>query len=65
MTLEAFLARLYTDDRARAAFRADPRGEARRAGLAPDEIESMAEADLAGIELVAWSLAQKRAKARR
>ena len=61
MTLEGFLARLYTDAALRAAFRADPGGEAARAGLAAEEVESLARADLTGIELVAQTLRHKRA----
>jgi hypothetical protein len=59
--VEAFLARLYTDARARAAFLGDPRGEAVRAGLTPAQVEAMAGLDRLGLELAAESFARKRA----
>lgn len=59
--LEAFLARIYVDQKARENFLADPRGEARRAGLNPQEIEDVVNIDREGLELFAHSLAHKRA----
>lgn len=59
--LEAFLARIYVDQKARDKFLADPRGEARRAGLNPQEIEDVVNIDREGLELFAHSLAHKRA----
>ena len=59
--LEAFLALLYTDADTRAAFAADPRGEALRAGLDPADADALAAIDLAGLELAAESFARKRA----
>jgi hypothetical protein len=58
--LEAFLARLYTDDAARAAFLADPRGQALAAGLSPDDADALCRIDRLGLELAANSFAHKR-----
>ena len=60
--LEAFLARIYTDETARARFLADPRGEAARAGLAEDQIRALELIDRTGLALAADSLSQKRRK---
>ena len=57
---EAFLAKLYVDESARAKFLADPRGEAARAGLTAPEIEAVARIDRVGLDLLAKSLARKR-----
>lgn len=59
--LEAFLAWIYVDQRAREKFLADPRGEATRAGLNPQEIEDVVNIDRDGLELFASSLEHKRA----
>jgi hypothetical protein len=59
-SLEAFLARLYTDPAARAAFLIDPRGEARGAGLSPAQADALADLDRLGLELAADSFARKR-----
>jgi hypothetical protein len=59
--VEEFLARLYVDDQARARFRADPRGEAVKAGLTDEECSALSEIDLIGLELAAESFARKRA----
>jgi hypothetical protein len=56
---EAFLARLYVDAEARAAFLADPRAAA--SGLADDEIAALEAIDRVGLELAAASFARKRA----
>ena len=58
--LEAFLARIYCDQQARASFLRDPRAEALRAGLSPDEIEAVRQIDRVGLELLAGSLERKR-----
>jgi hypothetical protein len=63
--LESFLAKIYVDATARERFLADPRGEATRAGLATDEIESVANIDREGLELFAHSLAHKRTRKER
>lgn len=60
MTIEAFLARIYTNAAARALFLADPEGEALRAGLAPDEARALADVDRDGLALAANSFARKR-----
>jgi hypothetical protein len=57
---EAFLARLYVDEAARARFLADPRGEALKAGLTREEVEAVARIDLVGLELFTKSLERKR-----
>ena len=57
---EAYLARLYVDENARAAFLADPRDNAARAGLAPAECEAVAGLDRVGLELAADSFERKR-----
>lgn len=63
MTIEAFLATIYTDATARERFVADPQGEARRAGLSEDDVRRMANVDLVGLELAAASFAAKRSGA--
>jgi hypothetical protein len=60
-TLEALLARLYTDTGARRDFLADPRGAAVSAGLEPAEIDALAVIDRVGLELAARSFEKKRA----
>jgi hypothetical protein len=60
MTLERLLARVYVDPIARAAFLADPAGEARRAGLPERVVAALASVDRAGIEMQAASFASKR-----
>jgi hypothetical protein len=64
IALETLLARLYTDEAARAAFLADPRGEATRAGLSPDDVERLCCIDRAGLALAARSFERKRAAKR-
>ena len=59
--LESFLAKIYVDAAARERFLSDPRGEATRAGLAAEEIESVVQIDREGLELFAHSLNHKRA----
>jgi hypothetical protein len=57
---EAFLAKIYVDERARAKFLADPRGEALKAGLTASEAEALEKIDRLGLELIAQSLERKR-----
>jgi len=65
MSIEAFLARLYVDERLRARFLADPIGESQRAGLDAETAQRLArEIDREGLELAAASFAHKRSKAR-
>jgi hypothetical protein len=60
--LEAFLAKIYVDEKARERFLADPRGEANRAGLSEPEVQALEMIDLVGLELTAQSLQRKRHK---
>jgi hypothetical protein len=62
---EAFLARIYVEEAARERFIADPRGEAQRALLAPDEVAALAAVDPAGLRLAADSFARKRTARKR
>ena len=57
---EAFLTRIYVDAGARARFKANPRAEARRAGLSDEECTALEKADMAGLEMAARSFARKR-----
>jgi hypothetical protein len=57
---EAFLAKLYVDESARAKFLADPRGEAMKAGLTAPEVEAVARIDRVGLDLLTTSLERKR-----
>ena len=57
---EIFLTRIYVDVAAREAFKANPRGEARRAGLSEEECTALENTDLVDLELAARSYADKR-----
>lgn len=57
---EAFLAKLYVDEDARAKFLADPRGEALQEGLTAQEVEDVVRIDRVGLEMFASSLERKR-----
>ncbi len=57
---EAFLAKIYIDESARAKFLADPRGEAAKAGLTPQQIDDVAKIDREGLEMFAASLKRKK-----
>lgn len=57
---EAFLARIYVDPFKRAAFKANPRSEALRAGLSEEECSAVEKIDWVGLEMVAGSFAKKR-----
>jgi hypothetical protein len=59
--LEAYLALLYTDDVARAAFLDDPHAMALRHGLSEDDANALARIDRAGLQMAASSFALKRA----
>jgi hypothetical protein len=63
--LEAFLARIYVDERARARFLAAPLDEARRAGLDEEQCRALAAIDRQGLALAADSFAHKRRGKRR
>ena len=58
--LEAFLARIYVDPKARERFLGDPSREAANAGLSLEEIEAVKQIDQVGLELFAESLERKR-----
>lgn len=58
--LEAFLAKIYVDEKSRERFLADPRGEAANAGLNEREIRALERIDRAGLILTARSLQKKR-----
>ena len=58
--LEAFLAKIYVDERAREEFLTDPYGEAAKAGLTLEETEAVACIDLVGLDLISKSLERKR-----
>ena len=57
---EAFLARIYVDAKARAEFLSDPSGEARRAGLSPEEADALQNIDWLGLKLASRSFEKKR-----
>jgi hypothetical protein len=59
--LEAFLARLYTDEPLRRAFLDRPEPVARAAGLDEAAVAQVAQMDLEGLVLAADSFARKRA----
>jgi hypothetical protein len=60
LLLEGLLARVYTDDRARARFVAAPVREAIDAGLSPSGAQALDHVDEAGLRLAAASFAHKR-----
>ena len=64
VTLEAFLARLYTDAELRARFLRDRADEARRAGLSSADQAAVLTMDATDLRLAARSFAHKRAKQR-
>ncbi|MEO8101158.1 MAG: hypothetical protein ABI790_01440 [Betaproteobacteria bacterium] len=65
ISLEAYLARLYTDIDAREAFLADPEGAAQAAGLCDDDTAALRHIDQAGLRMAADSYAHKRTQHRR
>ena len=65
ITLEAYLARLYTDAVARETFLSDAEAAARAAGLGEDDIDSLKTIDRAGLRMAAESYASKRAHHKR
>lgn len=60
VALEAFLARLYTDEALRRAFLADPLGVAQAHGLGEATAQALCDIDRDGLELNARSLAATR-----
>ena len=63
--LEAFLAKIYSDENSRERFLSNPRGEAAKAGLSEPEIQAMEKIDRAGLILTARSLLAKKRKTRK
>jgi hypothetical protein len=63
--LEAFLARLYVDAKARANFKANPRAELQKAGLSDEQLAALENLDWVGLEMAARSFAKKRQSKRR
>ena len=63
--LEHFLARLYTDEPALAAFLRAPAETARAAGLDPAEVSALAGADHTGLIMSAASFRAKREQRKR
>jgi hypothetical protein len=57
---EAFLTRIYVDAAARTRFKANPRAEARHAGLSDEECAALENTDWVGLEMAAHSFARKR-----
>jgi hypothetical protein len=60
--LEAYLARIYVDPKARERFLSNPSGEAASAGLSIEEIEAVEQIDQVGLELFVASLERKRSR---
>ena len=65
MTLEAVLARIYTDAAERARFLADPRAYALACGLDPQQASALEQIDRAGLALAAQTFTHKRGAADR
>jgi len=63
--LEAYLARLYTDDALREALLADPACAARDAGLDEADAAALSGIDRAGLRMAAASFAHKREQHRK
>jgi hypothetical protein len=59
-SLESFLALIYADPAARARFKADPAGEAQRAGLSPEEALALSSLNWSDLQLASRSFANKR-----
>ena len=58
--LEAYLAKLYTNDAVRQAFLDEPHAQALLHGLTPQEAEAMAAIDRIGLQMAAASYRAKR-----
>ena len=58
--LEAFLARLYTDEALRSRFLDDPEALARAEGMAEQEASALAAIDRTGLQMAATSFTHKR-----
>jgi hypothetical protein len=62
--VEAFLARLYVNEKSRDKFLVDPLLEAKRAGLSAEESQALENLDRVGLELLATSLERKKQRLR-
>jgi len=60
IALEAYLALLYTDARARELFLANPRAAARAQGVSENDAEALCDIDKTGLHMAAASYAHKR-----
>ena len=58
--LEAYLAKLYTDARAREVFLANPRAAARSHGVSESDAQALGKIDKTGLLMAADSYAHKR-----
>lgn len=65
ISLEIYLARLYTDEALRSRFLAEPERVAREAGLSPADVAALVNIDRAGLQMAADSYAWKRKQHRR
>jgi hypothetical protein len=65
LTLEDYLARLYTDAAVREKFLMDPAAAARDAGLSASDTAALRNIDIAGLKMAAASYAHKREQHRR
>jgi len=60
MTIERFLAQLYTDDASRERFVRDPYRAARDAGFSEADAEEIAQLDAESLQVAARSFSRKR-----
>lgn len=60
VSLEMYLARLYTDAVARECFLADPQAAARAAGVSDEDVVALMQIDRSGLRMAAASYARKR-----
>ncbi len=65
ISLETFLATLYTDESLRRQFLAAPQETARNAGLAEEQVDALSRIDRAGLQMAAASYARKREQHKR
>ncbi len=60
VSMEAYLARLYTDAVTRECFLSDPEAAARAAGVSDEDIAALMRIDRSGLRMAAASYARKR-----
>ncbi len=60
LSMEAFLARLYTDAVTRENFLSDPEAAARTAGVSDEDIAALMQIDRSGLRMAAASYGRKR-----